>query len=530
MRLKQPYKVVNGLAVAILLVNAGCAPSSGDSAAAAKVAMAAFDYETARVHLSNALQDKADDPALLLMDGELALALGDPERAKTSLGRLAENPQWSARALPLLAKAYLMGGSPQLAVQTLAKAGKLDALGHAVSVSAALTQGMGDKAQAELDAALLSHPDSLDLGVLDGARALSLGDMAKAQAIASRLLAKHAGNPEALMLAGRVALARQDLPGAETHLKAVLEHIPGHQTALLAMAAIARDKGDAKAAKQYATTALDRSPGNPVARYFAAQMAFDSGDIENAAKLLHETEEAQAQFPSLAMLNGLVAARQGKHEQAIAHLRKFLQSGGEDGRARLALAGSLSAMGDKAGAWAVLKPVADAANANAAVLKLASSLAGSLSLPDAANYAARAARAGTADPIAKDMLAADAAIRAGNWKKADTIYTALLAAGHSDNIVLLNNAANARLELGDAAGAVTIARKAQALAPADPIVMDTLGWALFKSQGDGPEVTRLLGEAARAMPGNLEIRDHVNTVANARSRKTAAAPNVQPGA
>ncbi|HMT43377.1 MAG TPA: tetratricopeptide repeat protein [Chakrabartia sp.] len=495
---------------------------SGDPAKAAQAAMASYDYETARVHLANALKDNGNDPNLIFLDGELALASGDPERAKSAFERLASDPKWAARAVPLLAKAQLMGGSPQLALETLAGAGKLNDVGHAVSISCKFTTGKAEEAVAELDSALLAFPDSLDLGVIDGSRAMAQGDLARAKSVADRLTAKYTGHPDALMFAGRVALARKDLGSAAKHFAGVVEHQPGHQTALLALAAIARDKGDTKAAAEYATKAYSKSPGNPVATYFMAEMALDSGDLKGAAKLLQGVEEAQNQLPALAMLNGLLSARQGNHEQAIAHLQRYFSLGGEDGRARLALAASLSAAGDKANAWTTIQPLADAANATAPVLKLAASLAGELKLPNAASYAVRAAKAGAGDPIAAPMKAADAALRAGDWKKADGIYASLLAQGNGDNVMLLNNAANARLELGDPAGAITLARRAQAVAPKDPIVLDTLGWALFKGQGDSPEVTQLLTEAARLMPGNTEIQDHVNAVAHARSRKPSA--------
>ncbi len=519
--IKQHSKIVNFALAIALMVNAGCSAVGGDSAKAAQAAMESFDYESARIHIANALKENANDPALIFLEGQLALASGDAERAKTDFERLARDPQWAEKAVPLLAKAQLMGGNPELALQTLTTAPKPSAIGHAVSVSSKLTQGQGDEAEAELDAALKTFPDSLDLGVLDGGRALAKGENDRAKSVADRLLAAHENNPEALMFAGRVALVRKDLDKAADHFAAVIEHQPGHQTALLALSAISRDKGDVKAASEYARKAFAKSPGNPVATYFLAEMALDSNDLKGAAKLLQGVEEAQNQLPALAMLNGLLAARQNNHEQAIAHLQRYLSLGGNDDRARLALSASLYAAGDKANAWTTLQPLADAANANAPALKLAAALASDLKLPTASTYAARAAKAGTPDPIATDMTAADAAIRAGNWKKADEIYSGLLAQGHGDNVILLNNAANARLELGDAAGAIALARKAQAVAPKDPIVLDTLGWALFKGQGDSPEVTQLLSEAVRLSPGNAEIQNHVNAVAHARSRKPA---------
>jgi tetratricopeptide (TPR) repeat protein len=112
------------------------------------------------------------------------------------------------------------------------------------------------------------------------------------------------------------------------------------------------------------------------------------------------------------------------------------------------------------------------------------------------------------------MASADKAIRAGNWKAADGIYASLLRDNpQTDNVVLLNNAAFARLELGDAKSAVALGRRALALAPNDPTVLDTVGWALYKAQGPSPEAVALLRRAVSAMPDNANIRRHANVVA-----------------
>jgi predicted Zn-dependent protease len=521
-RTKQPYKLVNAIAVAFLLVNAGCSSDSGDPAKAAQTAMASYDYENARIHLANALKADPSNPALIFMNGKLALASGNPELAKGEFTKLLSNADYGKKALSLLAKAQLMGGNADLALATLAKSTALDDIGYAATVGAKMAKGESEGAIAALDAGLAAFPESLDLRILDGSRALASGDFAKAEATADKLLLSAPNDPDALLYAGRVAFSQKKFAVAETRFNAILKSQPGHQSALLSLSAMARDKGDMKAATAFLEKARSVSPGNPVTIYLLAQMAFDAGDTKRAADLMQGTGEVQEQLPALMMLNGLIAAKQGKTEQAIVMLRNFLASGGEDGRARVALATALDSSGDKAGAWMVLRPVADAANASAPVLTLASRLATSAGAANAGSYTARAAQASNPDPIASQMKAADAAIQAGDWKKVDAVYTGLLARGNETNIILLNNAANAKLELGDGAGAIALARRAYAVAPNDPLVLDTLGWSIFKGQGDSPEVTALLDKAIKAMPGNAEIRAHIVAVSAARSKAKPA--------
>jgi Flp pilus assembly protein TadD len=82
------------------------------------------------------------------------------------------------------------------------------------------------------------------------------------------------------------------------------------------------------------------------------------------------------------------------------------------------------------------------------------------------------------------------------------------------NVILLNNAASVLIEQERASEAIPLARRAITLAPKDPIVLDTLGWALFKSGSSLAEAKSLVRQAAKTMPGNQEISEHVLAMAN----------------
>ena len=66
-----------------------------------------------------------------------------------------------------------------------------------------------------------------------------------------------------------------------------------------------------------------------------------------------------------------------------------------------------------------------------------------------------------------------------------------------------------------------IARKAQALSPREPTILDTVGWIEYLN-GNTAEAARLLVQAARGAPGNAEIRLH-NAIALASQGARAAA-------
>ena len=96
-----------------------------------------------------------------------------------------------------------------------------------------------------------------------------------------------------------------------------------------------------------------------------------------------------------------------------------------------------------------------------------------------------------------------------------------VAARRTPDAELLNNLANVHLQLKDAKAAVSTAEQALAAAPNNPIVIDTLGWALFKDGRFDAALLKLRDARLRA-PGNPEIRFHLAS-ALAQSGKRAEA-------
>ena len=510
-------KLVNAVQIAIFFALTGCSVDSVSESDKAEAALNQGDVAAAQIHIRNALQGDATNQAMVFLNARIALEAGNPEMAKTELRKLLDDPQYAPRAAPLLAKALLMLGQGREALQVLGDDKPASDLAYAGAVSAHLLQGQSDRANALLDEGLAAFPKSPDLLVLDGTRALQNGNRILAQAQAARAVKLAPKDINALLFAGRVAMLQRKLPEAVRQFDAVLALRPQHQTALLGKAAIAYDQGKTAEARSMLQSASDQlGGGSKPINFFLAQLAFDAGDSDKANQLLQGMSDLK-DFPAAGMLAGLVAAKRGQNEQAIALLRRFLSAGGEDGRARFTLASTLQKVGLSKEAWSVLQPLADAANANGATLQLATQLTQSLSLPSFAAYQARAAALAQGDPLARDMLEADKAIRGGDWARAEAIYATLLRAHPATtNIILLNNAASVLIEQERAAEAIPLARRAIALAPKDPIVLDTLGWALFKSGGSLAEARSLVQKAAQTMPGNREISEHVLATSNAK--------------
>lgn len=479
-------------------------------------AVAHNDYRTADAILKQVVQDNHKDNQVLFLAGKVALEQGDAQRAASLFEDLAQRdaqakpPVYADRLRPLLARAQLALNNLPGALHTLGDAYMTDSESCAMEVRVLSQAGEFGRAIDVLDRGLKAFPQSSDLQVLDGLRAQALGQNERADAIAAQLLKAQPDNVEVLIFAGRLAIAEQRMADAKRIFGHVHDLRPEHHGALLALASIAHDTGDNAAEKQWVDLARSKSASDPVAASFAAEMALAAGHADEADRMLAHIDDTGAENAPLRMLKGLINAQLGRRDIAIEQLSTYLSHGGQDGRARLALAVMLTRQGDKAKAWQALKPLADSANATLAPLQLASALAAASHDPAAATYAARAAALAHDDH--HDLAAADDAIKAGDWHRADALYTQLLAGTRGNRVMLLNNAAYAKINLGQTKDAVLLARQASAMAPNDPIVLDTLGWALFKAGGAGDEVKNLLARAVSLQPGNATIRQHLVAV------------------
>lgn len=513
------------LAACALIALAGCTGKHADPQAMARDAHAALarnDWHAAYVALADVGADAGTDPALQVLAARVALEQGDAQRAVLLFEAAGRAPQGAlarddAAALrPLLARAQLALGNPSRALETLGSAEPADPVSAAVKVRALAQSDNAKSAVDLLDRALARWPQSVDLGLLDGVRSAALGDTARADTIARDLLARAPDDFEVVVFAGQRAVVAGRIDEAARIFADANRLRPDHQVPMLGLAAVARARGDKAGEAKWIDRARHAAAGDLAVALYAAQLALDAGHAEDAVHILAPLANKPNGSNALRLLAGLADAQAGHKDDAIDQLTAFLLHGGEDGRARFALAVLLAERGDRTGAWHALKPLAQSANAAPAPLKLAASLAAAVHDPLAPALAQRAAAQAAPDPDAAAMVQAQAAIARKDWAAADAIYARVLAAPRTNLPLLLNNAAYVKIELGQAAAAVPLARRALAAAPDDAVVLDTLGWALVKSGGDRSEALNLLQRAQSLQPSNPSIRAHLAEAGAAR--------------
>ena len=69
--------------------------------------------------------------------------------------------------------------------------------------------------------------------------------------------------------------------------------------------------------------------------------------------------------------------------------------------------------------------------------------------------------------------------------------------------------------------AIALLERANRIAPRDPALVDSLGWALFKG-GQADKALPLIQSAVAAAPGNAEINEHLGDIYWALGRRYEA--------
>jgi len=120
------------------------------------------------------------------------------------------------------------------------------------------------------------------------------------------------------------------------------------------------------------------------------------------------------------------------------------------------------------------------------------------------------------------ILVADLLTGEGNLEGAAQRYEKALAIQPSNAAALNNLAYDMAVRQKKPAEALPLARKAMSIAPGSPGIADTVGWIEFLL-GNTAEAVRLLVPAAKADPGNADIRLHCAFALAAQGARAAAA-------
>ncbi len=509
---KTPKTIFLSAALALALTACDTAPS--DPMQAAEQAFEENRFRDARIHLLESLKQSPDAPEANLLYGEILLNLGDYLGAQTALAKVPEGSDLSVEAKLLTAKALALGGKSDEAL-TLIDA--LDVTGFANEQEASLSWSRAfallnlqreDEAIAAIDTGLETDPKNDDLLTLKAKYYFEKGDLEQANSVLATALEGNANSYEALLLSGRIAMLTNNLEKAKAVFAQAKESFPDSRSPAFALASIAYDEGDYAASRGHVEQLLALTPDDPRAILMLARLEFAEGNVDKTLQLLQKTDDSSADLPLALLLKGKTALVRNNYELAEESLTKFLSATPNDEEGLVALAKTLVATNREAEAMRLLEPVIRNAQASEEALTYVAELSAKTGDQRSASLANRAKIAGKGD-ISVEMIKAEEAIKRGEWVAAGTVYANLRANGHGTNPLVLNNSAMVALQGGDVANAEAFARQALAVAPQDPMIMDTLGWILLSKGTANAEAFQLIKSASQLLPNHRGIKAHL---------------------
>lgn len=496
------------LLLAFMLGVSACSGPSGTPLERAQAHIAEGNPRAARVELLNALQADPDDRAALILLAQLDIARGDGVAAARSLDRIGASGSDRAGIAHLLAEANLLRDRCD------DNAGLLDRIGAAhladryrIEGLCALRAGDAEAAKAALDAGLAEHPDDPGLLAARGRLALREGDIDAAEDYAGRAPDK-AANFELAYLQGDIAAARGALNDAAGHYARAARINPLNLAPLRARGAALAELGKLDALARQVEELCAIAPDAPETLLLDARLKLARGDAGEAQTLLYEARKTLGSEEGTQLLAGEIALARGTSESAIQELSRLVAAEPANARARLLLARAYDQAGDASRAADTLRPIARRIDAPREYVTAMADYARKAGQPDAELFAARA-RFPSPELLAQRIGEADQAMQRGNWDAAILIYRDIEQATGRPNALVLNNRGWAHFQRGETDAALKALAAAHRLEPRNASIMDSYGWVLWKSGRDRARGVSLLERAARAEPGNANIRRHL---------------------
>lgn len=333
--------------------------------------------------------------------------------------------------------------------------------------SLAQSQGKTPEAVALLERASNAQPTDIPAALRLGVAYLRTNDKQKASALAQRLIVSYPSNPEVLDFSAQTQLANGDKDGALDTYRKLAGVVPNSPVAQYRVATVQMSLQNQPAAIDALKKAIALKPD-----YLDAQVALAALHVRNnkAADAVAIARQIQTQRPKASVgysLEGDMMMLQQKPAEAVKPYEQAMAANGDNSvllklHEALTKSGRAKDADAKVAAWLKAHPGDNAVRLHFATLSMAT-----------------------------------------DNKAAISQFEAILKQ-EPNNVGALNNLALAYYKEKDPK-ALEYAEKAAALAPANPAVMDTLGFLLV-DKGDAKRGLSYLEKAVAAAPNAINIR------------------------
>ena len=294
---------------------------------------------------------------------------------------------------------------------------------------------------------------------------------------------------------------------------------PDDLPVLMTLAKTQLSTGDLIGAKSTLTNATRVADYNPTVQVQIAGMQIAANNLPGAAYSLDKALSTQPDFvPAMALMSE-VELRQGEAAKAEARARSIVAQAPKRAIGYSLLGDVAMSRSQAPAALEAYRRAYDVEPSTNTMMRLFNVLAGKDDGKPALQLGEQWLKTHPRDVIVQKAMA-DTYSRVGNMAQARTFYDAALKTNPEDG-QSLNNLANVHLRLKDFPAAVKTAELALTKVPGNPLVIDTLGWALLQS-GQIDRALQLLRDARLRQPDNNEIRYHLAAALAQAGRKNEA--------
>ena len=386
---------------------------------------------------------------------------------------LACDPKYFPAAANL-ANLDLMQHQPQAAsqqFQTLLKADPKNLSAMLALARLALAQKQDKAYLGWLDKAAAAHPNAVQPRLLKGAYYLSQGDTAQALIYAREARDLQPSNIAALELLGQAQFAAGEKANGLNSFQKLAGLQPKSAEAQLWLAHAYDLNGDGNRTLKHLQQAAQLSDNAPAVQIALCQQYIKMQRYDDAVAVTHALGRNPSDRAVATSLDGDIAFAQKNYAAAIAAYQKALK----------------------------LKP------ASLIVLRLYNALAAAGNHPQAIDTLQAWVKSHPNDLEVANALG-QAYLGARQYAAAAQIYQQLAVRSPND-VALLNNLSWALIQTASPQ-AVQYAQRAYRLAPGNPSVLDTYGWALVKANQPAKGLT-YLRQAEAKQPDSADIQWHV---------------------
>lgn len=444
------------------------------SLALASIALSEKKYDECAGLLDQVLNLDADNYDAMMLQGELALARGQPDLAVTDMERMVRMPRYQdmARVHYQLGVAYAAANDPAKAASSLSQALQLQALKNLDFPEATLRLAQIQISSGNASPAII---------------ALERLRQTRPQLVQAQLLLA-----DAYRLDARINHLESRINDALAIYRAVEAAFPKEAQVPLLRGAALLQLGQPEAARKAFERALELSPGEFTVIKQLVDLDVKENQLDAAAKRVNAEIQKNPKQAELRLLAAEIDLAQDKREPAEAAMKQAEELAPDSPNAPLHLAEFYSKTGQNEKAQAKLNAVMAKDPKNTSALMLAAQI-----------YNANKDYKGAAEAYEKVL-------------KLDPRQSAAL-----------NNLAYIYLTyLINTDRAYELAQRTRALLPFDPNAADTLGWACFK-KGSYQTALGLLQESASKLPGEPENQFHYGMASYMTGDELAARPALQ---